>query len=167
MDEALLILRLTVGTVMVFHGTEKLFGWWGGEGLGAAADFFARQGYRPPALMAAVAGVAETAAGTLLMVGLATPLACLLLISTLVNVAALHVRNGLSRRANGCEYELVLLAGTLAVLLGGSGRWSLDSLLGIPHLTPAQTAAVLAAALAGGVTVAATRRVPSAKGLAR
>jgi putative oxidoreductase len=167
MDEAMLVLRIVVGTVMFFHGSEKLFGWWGGEGLSGAADFFARQGYRPPALMAVVAGVAETAAGALLAAGLATPLACLLLVSTLVNVMALHARNGLSRRANGYEYELVLLAGVVAVLLGGTGHWSLDALLGLPHLSLPQAAAVLAAGVVGGLVVVASRRMPAPIGGAR
>ena len=149
---------------MFFHGSEKLFGWWGGEGLGGATDFFARQGYRPPALMAVVAGVAETVAGALLVAGLATPLACLLLVSTLVNVLALHARNGLSRRANGYEYELVLLAATIAVLFAGAGRWSLDALLSLPHLSLAQAAAVLAAGVAGGLVVVASRRSPAPLG---
>lgn len=167
MDEAMLVLRLAVGTVMFFHGSEKLFGWWGGEGLAGASEFFARQGYRPPALMALVAGVAETVAGALLMLGLATPLACLLLVSTLVNVMALHLRNGLSRRAGGFEYELVLLAGAVAVLLGGAGRWSLDEMLGIPALTPIQSGIVLLVGVAGGLAVVASRRAPSTIGVAR
>ena len=164
MDEAMVVLRVVVGTVMFFHGTEKLFGWWGGEGLSGATEFFARQGYRPPALMAVVAGAAETTAGALLISGLATPVACLLLVSTLVNVMALHLRNGLSRRANGYEYELVLLAGTVAVLFGGSGRWSLDALLGVPALSLMQAAAVLAVGVVGGLAVVASRRTPAAIG---
>ena len=164
MDDAMLVLRVVTGAVMFFHGTEKLFGWWGGEGLAGAADFFTRQGYRPPALMALVAGVAETTAGALLVAGLATPLACLLLVSTLVNVMALHLRNGLSRRAGGCEYELVLLAGTVALLFGGSGRWSLDALLGVPTLTPIQSGLVLAVGVVGGLTVVASRRMPASIG---
>lgn len=167
MDEAMLVLRLAVGAVMFFHGTEKLFGWWGGEGLSGASQFFAKQGYRPPALMAVVAGVAETTAGALLIIGLGTPLACLLLVSTLVNVMALHLRNGLSRRANGYEYELVLLAGTVAVLLGGAGRWSLDALLGVPVLTSPQAAVVLAVGVIGGVAVVASRQVPTPTGATR
>lgn len=167
MDEAMLVLRIVVGTVMFFHGSEKLFGWWGGDGVSGATDFFARQGYRPPALMAVVAGVSETAAGALLIVGLVTPLACLLLVSTLVNVLALHVRNGLSRRANGYEYELVLLAGTVAVLLGGAGRWSLDALLDVPRLSLTQAVAVLAAGVIGGLVVVASRRSPAPLGGAR
>ncbi|HYJ56632.1 MAG TPA: DoxX family protein [Mycobacterium sp.] len=167
MDEAMLVLRVVVGAVMFFHGCEKLFGWWGGEGRAGATEFFARQGYRPPALMAVVAGAAETAAGALLVTGLVTPLACLLLISTLVNVAALHLRNGLSRRTNGCEYELVLLAATVAVLFGGAGRWSLDALLGVPVLSLVQAVTVLAAAVVGGLVVVATRRTPTTIGAAR
>lgn len=164
MDEAMLVLRVVVGTVMFFHGSEKLFGWWGGEGLSGAADFFARQGFRPPRLMAIVAGAAEVSAGALLIAGLATPLACLLLVSTLVNVMALHLRNGLSRRANGYEYELVLLAGAVAVLFGGAGRWSADALLGIPTLSVTQAAMVLTVGVAGGLAVVASRRTPMAIG---
>jgi putative oxidoreductase len=114
--------------------------------------------------MAMVAGVAETASGVLLAIGLATPLACLLLISTLVNVLALHLRNGLSRRANGYEYELVLLAGTVAVLLGGAGRWSLDALVGTPVLSPLHTAGVLVTAVIGGLVVVGSRRLPVSVG---
>jgi putative oxidoreductase len=167
MDESMLVLRVVIGVVMFFHGSEKLFGWWGGDGLAGAAEFFARQGYRPPALMALVAGVAETAAGALLVVGLATPLACLLLVSTLVNVLALHLRNGLSRKSNGYEYELVLLAGTIGVLFGGAGRWSVDGVIGLPGLTQTQAAVVLAVGVAGGLAVVASRRPSVSVGGAR
>lgn len=167
MDEAMLVLRVALGVVMFFHGSEKLFGWWGGDGLAGAAEFFARQGYRPPLLMAVVAGAAETAAGALLVAGLATPLACLVLVSTLVNVMALHLRNGLSRKNNGFEYELVLLAGTVAVLLAGAGRWSLDGVIGLPAPTPTQAAVVLAVATAGGLAVVASRRRPAPIGATR
>lgn len=167
MDEAMLVLRVTVGVVMFFHGSEKLFGWWGGEGLSGATEFFSRQGYRPPAVMATVAGVAETAAGALFVMGLATPLACLLLVSTLVNVLALHFRNGLSRRANGYEYELVLLAGTVAVLFAGPGMWSLDVVLGIPAPTVVQAAVILGVGVVGGLVVVASRRTPVSAGATR
>ena len=164
MDEGMLILRLVVGTVMVFHGTEKLFGWWGGEGLSGATQFFERQGFRPPALMAAVAGTTETAAGILLGVGLLTPLACLMLIGTLVNVVALHVRNGLSRRNNGFEYELVLLASTVAVLFTGAGTWSVDRLAGLPALGSGANALILSAGFVSGMAVVASRRRPQPVG---
>jgi len=164
MDEAMLVLRGVVGWVMFFHGTEKLFGWWGGEGIDGAADFFGRQGFRPPRLMAIVAGTTETAAGCLLAVGLLSPLACLMLIGTLVNVVALHLRNGLSRKRNGYEYELVLLAAAVAVLLAGPGVWSVDEAVGVPALDPLIKAGILALGIVSGLAVVASRKKPALAG---
>lgn len=160
MDEGMLVLRAVLGWVMFYHGTEKLLGWWGGEGLDGAADFFARQGFRPPRLMATVAGATEAAAGALLVLGLLTPLACLMLIGTLVNVVALHLRNGLSRKRNGYEYELVLLAAAVSVLLAGPGAWSGDAAVGLPALDPLAKAAVLGVGIVSGLAVVASRRKP-------
>ncbi|MFD9076010.1 DoxX family protein, partial [Streptomyces lasiicapitis] len=109
-DAGLLVLRLAVAVIIVYHGTEKLFGWWGAEGLDGAAAFFARVGYRPPRVMAAVAGLSETAGGVLLALGALTPLATAALIGTFVNILLLHVRRGLSRKHGGVEYDLVLLS---------------------------------------------------------
>jgi putative oxidoreductase len=132
MDYGLLIIRLAVAVVMVFHGTEKLFGWWGGEGLDGAASFFGRMGIRPPRLMAFVAGLTETTGGVLFGLGAVTALAAAMLFGTLVNVLALHWRNGFSRRNNGFEYEFVLLAAAACIGFTGPGQLSADAVLGLP-----------------------------------
>lgn len=157
MDVGLLIVRLAVGGVMFFHGTEKLLGWWGGEGLDGAARFFGRQGYRPPRLIAAVAGLTETTAGLLLAAGLLTPLAALMLVGTFVNIVILHLPNGLSRRNNGFEYELVLLAATCAIAFTGPGSIAVDDLLGLGFSGPLWGGALVAAGILSGIAVSATR----------
>ncbi|MFD9949517.1 DoxX family protein [Nonomuraea sp. NPDC059023] len=157
MDIGLLILRLAVGLVMVYHGTEKLFGWWGADGLKGAAAFFGRMGYRPPLLMAAVAGLAETAGGLLLAAGALTPLAVLMLAGTFANIVILHLPNGLSRRRNGFEYELVLLAATCCLAFTGPGALAVDALLGLSLAGATWGAVLVGAGLLAGVIVSASR----------
>ena len=47
MDTGLLIARLVFGLVMAAHGTQKLFGWFGGYGLAGTGGFFEQLGFRP------------------------------------------------------------------------------------------------------------------------
>lgn len=171
-DAGLLILRVVVGGIMMFHGTQKLLGWWGGEGLNGTAAFFDRQGFRPPKVMAAIAGCIETIGGALFGAGLLGSIAAVLLISTLVNVVILHARNGLDRKKNGFEYELVLLAAVAGIALTGPGAYALDPLFRVDvaeyftHLVGVDTsiawgAIMILTGAAGGIIVAATRRRPA------
>ena len=166
---ALLLVRLAVGAVLFFHGTQKLLGWFGGDGLSGATDFFARLGYRPPRVMAVIAAVVETVGGLLLALGWFTEVAAVLLIASLLNVLLVHVGNGFDRRRNGFEYEFVLLTCVVAVATAGPGPWSIDALLGVDlpalvrgvvglDLGGAFGLLAIAAGLAGGAITATTRR---------
>jgi uncharacterized membrane protein YphA (DoxX/SURF4 family) len=62
MDTALLLLRVAVGLLLIGHGTQKLFGWFGGYGLSGVGGFFDSVGFRPGKPMAVVAGVLGAAA---------------------------------------------------------------------------------------------------------
>jgi hypothetical protein len=75
MAAGLLILRVVVGGLLVGHGTQKLFGWFGGHGPRATGAFFELLGYRPGVLFAVIAGLTEAGGGMMLAVGLLTPLA--------------------------------------------------------------------------------------------
>lgn len=131
MDTGLLVLRIVVGLLLVGHGTQKLFGWFGGGGLTGTAWFFRSRGYWPPRLMARLAGTAELLGGAALAVGLMTPLAAAIVVGTMLNAAMIHRRNGLWVVDNGYEYPLVI--GAVAVTLGftGAGATSLDARLGL------------------------------------
>ena len=63
MDAGLLLARLTLGLLMAAHGSQKLFGWFGGYGLTGTAGFFEALGFRPGRLFAALAAGTEVAAG--------------------------------------------------------------------------------------------------------
>lgn len=131
MDTGLLVLRLVVGLLLAGHGTQKLFGWFGGGGLTGTAWFFRSRGYRPPRLMAALAGTGEVVGGAALAVGLMTPLAAAIVIGTMLNAAVMHWRNGLWVVDNGYEYPLLIATVAVTLSFTGAGAASLDARLGL------------------------------------
>jgi putative oxidoreductase len=111
-----LLLRLTVGGFFFGHGTQKLFGWFGGNGLDATAQAFESLGLRPGRRNAIAAGVAEAGGGALLASGLAPPLAaCTLSATMLTAIRTVHLKNGPWAGNGGYEYNVVLIAATLAL----------------------------------------------------
>src|SRR5436305_13185258 len=86
-----MITRVLIGGLFVGHGTQKLFGWYGGHGLDGTGGFFESVGHRPGRLMATVAGLSEAGGGLLLTIGPLTPLRSAMVIGTMV-VAAAAVR---------------------------------------------------------------------------
>ncbi|MCW2507131.1 MAG: sle [Modestobacter sp.] len=129
-DIALLLFRLGVGGTLAAHGTQKLFGWFGGGGLEGTTQGMQAMGFLPPKASAVLAGLGETAGGVALTLGLATPLAGAAAASTMAAAGAVHRPAGFFATEGGFEYTGVLaLAGT-AVAISGPGRFSLDHLLG-------------------------------------
>jgi putative oxidoreductase len=107
-DAGLLALRLGVGGVLFAHGAQKLFGWFGGRGIKGEAGVFEQMGFRPARASAVAAGLGETAAGSLIVLGLATPVAGSIAAGTMVAAASVHTPSGFSRRAAGTSIPLCL-----------------------------------------------------------
>jgi len=128
MSYGLLLLRVFVGVAFLGHGTQKLFGWWGGYGPQGTGGFFASLGYRNGVLMAVFAGIAEAGGGTLLALGLLTPLACGLIGVVMLN-AILSVTLKRAFMA-GSELELAYLVTAISLAAIGPGRFSLDRAIG-------------------------------------
>ena len=153
-----LVLRLTVGSLFFGHGTQKLFGWFGGHGLDATANMFDSIGMRPGNRNAIAAGLAEAGGGAGIALGLATPLSASVLIATMLTaVNRVHLKNGPWATNGGYEYNIVLIAAVLALVEAGPGELSFDHLLGSERSGPAWTlvAAALGAAGALGAHLAA------------
>ena len=85
MSVGLLILRLVVGALFFGHGTQKLFGWFGGHGLDGTGGFFESLRYRNGREMALVAGLAEAGGGTLLALGFLTWLGAAAILGVMLN----------------------------------------------------------------------------------
>ena len=126
-----LILRLIVGGYFFGHGTQKLFGWFGGYGPEGTGQFFESIGLRPGKLHAQAAGAAEAGGGTLLLVGAATPVAASVLTATMLTaINRVHLKNGPWVTNQGYEYNLVLIAAALALAETGPGSPSIDDAVG-------------------------------------
>src|SRR5665811_778576 len=152
MDLGRLLLRLVIGGLFIGHGTQKLFGWFGGPGLEASSQGFESMGLAPGRRNALAAGITETAAGTTLALGLATPLAAAGLTSVMLTaIRTLHWKNGPWSTNGGYEYNAVLIAALLLLVEGGPGQWSFDHALGGERSGLAWLLAALAAGTAGSL----------------
>ncbi len=124
---AFLPIRVGVGVVMMGHGAQKLFGWFGGQGLWNTGDFFAKTlGLEPGLLMAALAGGIEFFGGILLFIGLLTRFSSLAIAGImLVGILKVHP-DAFFAGNNGMEYPLTLLLASLSLVIGGAGALSVD-----------------------------------------
>lgn len=124
------ILRILVGVIFMAHGSQKLFGMFGGYGLEGTGQYMASLGLNPGYLMALLSGSAEFFGGLALFLGLlARPAALVLIVMLVVAILSVHIHNGLFMANNGYEFGLALLGGAIAVLVEGAGRISLDRLI--------------------------------------
>ncbi|CAM5779903.1 MULTISPECIES: DoxX family protein [Brevibacillus] len=125
-DVGLLIIRLVVGLTFAAHGTQKLFGWFGGHGLKGTGGWFESIGMKPGVAMALMAGLSELIGGLLFAAGVGTWVGAVLIIGTmLVAIVKVHGPNGYWATQNGYEYNLTLIAVALGVALIGPGAYTL------------------------------------------
>jgi putative oxidoreductase len=160
----LLLLRVFVGVAFFGHGTQKLFGWWGGYGPQGTGGFFASMGYKYGVPMALLAGLAEAGGGTLLALGLLTPFACALIAIVMLNaIFAVTLKRQFML---GSELELTYLVIAISLAATGPGRFSLDRAIGWDDSLSGLECgigALVAAALASFVTLAFFHSKPVAQ----
>lgn len=122
--------RIIVGIIFIAHGSQKLFGAFGGYGLEGTGQWMASIGLNPGYLMALLSGSGEFFGGLALLLGLlARPAAAVLVFLLVVAIVSVHLSNGLFMANNGYEFALALLGGALAVLIEGAGKLSLDRVI--------------------------------------
>jgi len=146
------------------HGTQKLFGWFGGGGITGTGDFFEGLGYRPGKTFAAMAALGETLGGFLTLLGAGGALGpVLIVIVMLVAIGSVHYRKGFFISNGGWELNTAYIAAAVALAFAGNGLYSIDAYLGLRFLTDPVTVTY---AFAAGAIVAAlnllTRRAPPA-----
>ena len=164
MDAGLLVARLVVGLLMAAHGSQKVFGWFGGYGLSGTGGFFEQLGFRPGRLFAALAGSTELVSGLLLAAGFLGPIGPALILSVmLVAAVTVHLPGGVFAQNNGVEVPVLYGTAAAALALTGFGAYSLDATLGLASIwTPGVTLAILALGIVGGVANLAIRRAAPA-----
>ena len=159
----LLLARVIIGLLMAAHGSQKLFGWFGGYGLGPTGDFMTQLGFRPGRAFAAVASLTEVVSGLLVAIGFLGPVGPALMISVMIVAAiTVHWEHGLFAMNNGIEMPLLYGTAALAFAVTGFGQYSLDALVGIAgHWPAAVTWIALLVGVVGGFANLALRRRPA------
>ena len=125
---ALLLLRLILAVTMGAHGLIKVFGLFGGPGLGSFSEVLVGYGFtRAITVLAWVTGLTEVGGAVLLVLGLFTPLAAAGMLGIQLSVVWAKFGGGFFEgQGAGFEFELTLAVIALALLLTGPGRYSLD-----------------------------------------
>lgn len=149
-DAGLLLLRLYNGGLVAAHGSQKLFGAFGGPGLKGTAGFMESLGLTPGHVWGTAAAVSETS-GVLTALGFLHPLGPIGTMAAMT-MASLKVHGGkpLWASAGGPELPLTFIASALSLVLTGPGKYSLDRAFGIRL----PRALVIAAATAAAASVA-------------
>ena len=160
MDVVLLIVRLVAGLLFARHGTQKLFGWFGGAGIRQGGVIFESLGLRPGRIQVAAAGTSEVAAGLLLVLGLMPPVAAMLVAATMT-AAFISVT---SKKPWDNEWDLIALYVLVAFAVAGlgAGKIALDHAIGINASGAGwAAAAVILGVIGGSGAVIAGRLFPA------
>lgn len=128
-DIGLLLIRVMVGVVFVFHGSQKLFGLFGGFGISGTADWMASIGIPFATVSALLAGSAEFFGGLALLTGVAVRWAAVPMVFTMIVACVTAHAGGFSAQAGGMEYPLTLAFVLAGLGLTGAGRFTLPALI--------------------------------------
>jgi putative oxidoreductase len=119
LDAALLVLRVVLGIIMIYHGWPKV------TNLGGVIEGFTGMGIPLPALAAIFATVAEVGGGLLMLIGVLTDVAGLMMVIDMLGaITFVHAKNGFGADKGGIEFPLALLTMALAIALAGPGKFA-------------------------------------------
>ncbi|MFN2455788.1 MAG: DoxX family protein [Pyrinomonadaceae bacterium] len=123
-------LRLALGIIFIAHGSQKVFGAFGGKGLAAFMSGPTPFGFmQPSSFWLGAAAFSELIGGVLVLLGLCTRLGALFISFVMLTaIFGFHLKNGFFA-PQGYEYPYALLGICLALLIAGGGHASLDGQL--------------------------------------
>lgn len=123
----LLLIRLVVGISFMGHGTQKLFGWFGGYGPKGTGGWMESIGIKPGVMMAVLVGLAELVGGFLFAAGLLTSVGAALIVITMLGaIFKVHLANGYWADKGGIEFPFILAVIAIAISLIGPGDYTIN-----------------------------------------
>ncbi|QHT68601.1 DoxX family protein [Rhodocytophaga rosea] len=130
-----LILRLSLGLVVLPHGAQKLMGWFGGYGFTNTMHFFTETMHLPWLIGFAVI-ILETLGAMLLIAGFGSRIIGVLMAILMTGIIfSVHIENGFfmnwfgNQKGEGIEYCLLAIGLALSIVSNGAGIFSVDGLL--------------------------------------
>ena len=127
--------RIILGIIFFAHGSQKVLGWFGGQGLKQTLRTLTEHAGLPSIVALAAVG-AEFLGGVALMLGFLGRLSALgIAVNMLAAIFMVHGQYGLfmnwfgDRKGHGIEYHLLAIALAIVIIAKGSGAFSLDRLL--------------------------------------
>lgn len=120
------LLRITLGAILIPHGCQKLFGWFGGMGFEKFAALFDKLGYKPGVFWVTVVALTEVAGGLMLIFGFFTRFAALAVVIFMINAVLFTSANGFFWTNGGSEFSILILVVALVFLVRGGGNLSID-----------------------------------------
>jgi putative oxidoreductase len=132
-DVGLLMIRLILAAVFMFHGSQKLFGLFDGPGLKATAAAFGKMGFQMPMVSALAAGSAEFFGGLVVLIGVGARIAAIPMAFTMfVACFTVHAK-AFSSQHGGMEFPLTLAVTLVALVLIGPGRLTVARFVDAPQ----------------------------------
>lgn len=132
LDLALLVLRLTLGSLLAGHGAQKLFGSFGGPGMEGVKGMMKAMKLEPPEVWASLAGWSEFGGGVLTALGFLNPFGPMGVLGSMgMASTTAHAGKPIWVTAGGAELPVTNMAIVTALILAGPGKYSLDEALGI------------------------------------
>lgn len=133
-DWTLTVIRVVAGGVMLPHGLQKMFGWFGGGGFTATMHGFTKGGFPAPLVFLMI--MAEFLGALGLILGCLSRIAAFG-VAVDMAVAAILVTSRFGmfinwtgrQKGEGMEYQFLMIGMALAILIGGGGAFSIDRLL--------------------------------------
>jgi putative oxidoreductase len=130
-DLCLLVVRLVLAWIFIYHGSRRLFGWFGGAGIHEYGQYFANTAHlHPGEFFAVLSGLIEFGGGIALALGLFSRLAGLAIFGDMMGaIITVTWANGINATGGTAGYELNLALGFLALVpaVFGAGRFSVDA----------------------------------------
>ena len=133
-DWTLTLIRVVAGGVMLPHGMQKMFGWFGGAGFTATLHNFSLRGFPAPlvflVIMAEFFGSLGLILGCLSRIaafGIAVDMAVAAITTT--SHFGMFINWSGKQKGEGMEYQFLMIGMTLAILIAGGGAFSVDRLL--------------------------------------
>jgi len=132
---SLLVSRIALGAVLLPHGMQKALGLFGGYGFSGTVGFLHSMGL--PYIIGALVILAEFAGSIGVLLGLGTRFMALSIFMTMTGALVMggHINNGFfmnwfgMQKGEGIEYFILVIGLALALMIGGSGKLSVDNVI--------------------------------------